>query len=141
MKLAPWTPLLNFPELGEDLGRWFDAPINGSDSTSTFMPKLDIVQTADALQFYADLPGFEKEDVSIEIEEGRLTLSGERSMDEEYQNSLVRAERATGSFTRTFRLPSHVDAAKAKASFKNGVLKLVLPKLEAAKPRKVEIEL
>jgi HSP20 family protein len=88
----------------------------------------------------AELPGVDPKDVDIRIENNVLTLSGERKLDTEVQReNYHRVERAYGSFTRSFTLPSSVDTGNVKADFKDGVLRITLPKREEAKPKQIQI--
>lgn len=112
----------------------------GEDLRNTWVPPVDVQETEDAYVFTAELPGLNKEEVSITLEENLLTLSGERSFKEKEEGeSYHRVERAYGSFSRSFSLPSQVDASKVDASFENGLLKVEIAKAEQAKPRKIEI--
>ncbi len=105
-----------------------------------WMPAVDIRETDDSYEFTAELPGLAKEDVSITLEDKILTLSGERKFEEaEERNSYHRVERAYGKFSRSFTLPGAVDQAKVKASFKDGLLTVSVPKAEEIKPRRIEI--
>ena len=105
------------------------------------VPATDVAETEDGLQISVELPGLKKEDVKLRIENGVLTLSGEKSTQkEEKKTELHCVERRFGAFRRQISLPSQVDAGKAKASFEDGVLTIEIPKLEAAKPRELQID-
>jgi HSP20 family protein len=116
---------------------------DGEEATwgrGTWVPPVDIYETDDAFVLKAELPGFSKEDVQIELHENRLTLRGERKRESDAKEEQYhRIERAYGRFERTFWLPTTIDAEKIKASFKDGVLELRLPKSEAAKPKRIAI--
>lgn len=103
---------------------------------------IDVKETEKAFELHADLPGFEKDQVKVELENGVLRLSGERIRESvQGSGSVHRSERVFGQFMRSFALPDVVDAEKAQAEFKNGVLTLTLPKREAAKPKQIEIKI
>ena len=97
-------------------------------------------ESAEAFVFTAELPGIDKDEVEITVEDGILTLSGERRFTEEgEEKNYRRIERAYGSFSRAFTLPSAVDAERIEASFKDGLLTVTVPKAEVAKARKITI--
>ena len=103
-------------------------------------PAVDVIEDGDIFVLELDLPGLKKSDFTITVKEGILTLSGERKRKEPEDEKHYRYfERPIGAFERSFRLPEHVDGEKVKASYKNGVLKLELPKKEEAKPRTIQI--
>jgi len=106
---------------------------------STWTPAVDVKETDAALTLFIELPGITKQDIDISLENRILTVSGERRFDEDDRESFRRVERAYGKFTRSFRVPADVDGGKVAASFEDGVLKLELPKTEAAKPRQIKI--
>ena len=106
----------------------------------TWSPAVDIVESTDAYTLTADLPGLTKADVSLTVEEGVLTLTGERKAEQSESNEFGhRYERACGKFSRSFRLSSGVETGKINAEFKNGMLTVELPKVEASKPYEVSI--
>jgi HSP20 family protein len=116
---------------GEGEGTWGQA---------TWVPPVDIYETEEAFVLEAELPGFTKEDIEIELIEQRLTLRGERKQptavkEEQYR----RRERPYGRFERSFLLPTMIDRDKVTAQFQHGVLTLRLPKSEAAKPKRITI--
>lgn len=111
--------------------------------TTAWYPVVDVHETADELVLHAELPGMAPEDVDVSVENGVLTISGEKKQEfaqgeEEADYHLV--ERRYGRFERRFSLPRTVDAEKVDAEFSNGVLTVSLPKSEKAKPRKIEIK-
>ncbi|MEQ1875241.1 MAG: Hsp20/alpha crystallin family protein [Bdellovibrionia bacterium] len=105
--------------------------------TQYFQPRSDVEEFEGHYLVSIDLPGIPKEDVKIEVIDDRLHVSGERKSERKDKKSYARSY---GKFEQTFSLPSHVDASKIEARFDNGVLQLALPKVEAAQPRKVEIQ-
>lgn len=132
--------------------RWFDfpfdrffdefvtrrAPVNSS--AGTYQPRVDIVEEKDAVVVSAEIPGVEKDKLSVELEDGVLTLSAEKTVENrEEKNDLYRSERTYGTYKRTFKVPASVDADKISAEYVNGVLKVTLPKHPEAAPRQIEI--
>jgi HSP20 family protein len=134
-----WDELDSFPRSlklwGEPFARFFSDP-----AVRPWTPAVDIVETEDELTFRADLPGMNQDDIDVQIENGTLTLKGTRNFEQEEKNKgYHRIERSYGSFTRAFALPDTVDADKAKASYKDGVLQIVFARREAAKPKSVKV--
>ncbi|MFC1708686.1 Hsp20/alpha crystallin family protein [Candidatus Omnitrophota bacterium] len=109
---------------------------------NAFSPDLDVYEDKDNLIIKADLPGIRQEKVNVEVVDDILTIRGEKNQEVERKDkSCYRFERAYGSFSRSITLPKYVDASKAKASFKDGVLDLTIPKTEDAKNRKIKIDI
>jgi HSP20 family protein len=103
-------------------------------------PAVDIVETEDELIVKADLPDVRLEDIDVRVENGTLSLKGERKFEKELADKgYHRIERSYGSFMRSFSVPSSVDTEKVSADYKNGVLTVTLPKNEAAKPKQVKV--
>lgn len=115
------------------LGDWA-GPMNLLDRTlGSWMPQVDVNETAKEIRVTAELPGMEEKDLEVSLVEGALTIKGEKSEErEEEKGDVHRSERRYGMFERTIPLPSEVDADKVKASFKKGVLKITLPKTREA---------
>ena len=110
-------------------------------SRGTWTPAVDIYEVDGALVLKAELPGMQREDIDVNIENNTLTIRGERKLDTAIkQENFHRVERAYGSFVRSFSVPNTVDAAKVAAEYKNGVLSVTLPVREEAKPRTINIE-
>lgn len=119
---------------GEDLAPSEDV------SNRAWMPAVNIRETESAFLIEAELPGLNKDDVEITLENNLLKLSGERRFEKDTkEENYHRVERSYGSFLRTFSLPSQVDSEGVKANFKDGVLTIEVPKAEEAKPRKISI--
>ncbi len=109
-------------------------------SNRSWRPAVDIRETEDAYQVHAELPGLTKDDIQITIENNVLKLSGERRFEKDTkEEEYHRIERAYGSFTRAFSLPSRVDSERVEASFQDGILTVTVPKAAEARPRKIEI--
>ncbi|MBL8237636.1 MAG: Hsp20/alpha crystallin family protein [Bryobacterales bacterium] len=105
-------------------------------------PSVDILETENELVVKADLPEVKLEDISIHLENGILSLKGERKFEhKEDKAGYHRLERGYGSFARNFSLPDTVDAEKVNAAFKDGVLTITLPKKEIAKPRAIKVNI
>lgn len=104
-------------------------------------PAMDIEEDDGAITVRTELPGVTKDDVHLTLEDGVLTITGEKQSDRETkEKSYHLVERSFGSFTRSVQLPSGVDFDKAEADFENGVLQVRVPKSEAAKPKKIQIK-
>jgi HSP20 family protein len=114
-----------------------------SEPTSRpWSPAVDIYETENELVLKADVPEVDPKQVAIQMENGTLTVKGERRFDEQKNGrGFHRIERGYGSFVRAFSLPDTVDPEKVKADYKNGVLTIMLPKKEVAKPRTVNVEI
>jgi HSP20 family protein len=112
--------------------------------TGTMWPRIDVVETPDSYMLMADLPGLERTDFSVGIENATLTISGEKreTKRDRKKGEYYHLERRFGSFCRSFSLPSHVDDKKVEAHFKNGVLELILKKTgkDTSKPVEVKID-
>jgi HSP20 family protein len=105
-----------------------------------WVPALDLFQDKDSLTVKAELPGMKKEDIDISLHEGFLTISGERKHEEKKKaGEVYREERYEGRFSRSVSLPSKVEADKINATYKDGVLTVVLPKAEEAKPKQIQV--
>jgi len=106
-----------------------------------WMPAVDVLETKDGLQITAELPGIDPKDVDVTIENGVLTIRGERNFEKAAEGETYhRVERVYGTFERSFTLPSSLNAEKIEARFKNGVLTLTIPKREEAKPKPIKIQ-
>lgn len=107
----------------------------------TWAPSADISESDSDLVFTLDVPGLEKEELNISVDNGVLTVTGERKLEEVETHDRHRVERWYGKIQRSFRLPRTVDAEKITATLKNGVLTLVVPKKEEAKPREIPVSI
>lgn len=146
LNLIKWTPWREMTSFHDRINRLFDEPVfrpallDKEGSLSEWSPRVDIYDRDEAIVIKAELPGMEKKDIDIDIEGGILTLKGERSHEEEVkENNYYRKERSFGKFHRAFKLPEDVDPEKIKADFKNGILKIDIPKPEERKPRKITV--
>ena len=110
-------------------------------SARPWAPAVDIQETEDALVLKADVPGIELSDIDIRLENGTLTLKGERKWENQEDNKgYHRIERSYGAFARSFALPETVEAEKVRAEYHNGVLTVSMPKKEIAKPRTIKVD-
>ncbi len=106
-----------------------------------WVPAVDILETEDELVLKADVPEVELDDIDIRLENGTLTLKGERKFEKNEQHKgYHRIERSYGSFVRYFTLPESIDPERVRADYKNGVLTVTLPKKEVAKPRTIKVQ-
>jgi HSP20 family protein len=104
-------------------------------------PAVDIVETENELVLKADVPGVQLKDIDIQLENGTLTVKGERKFEKEENNKgFHRMERSYGSFVRIFTVPESVDAEQVKAGYEAGVLTITLPKKEVAKPKTIKVQ-
>ena len=120
---------------------WGRAPEAAATATDVWAPRVDIREEKDAVLLSAELPGVSKDDLKIELENGVLTLSGEKKAERtENENGFYRSERVYGAYQRSFRVPETVDAERISAGYANGVLTLTLPKRPEAAPRKIAVK-
>jgi len=111
------------------------------DSEISWTPRVDVLEKKDHYLIEADLPGVNKEDVKLEVNKGVLTISGERKSEEkEEENGYTRIERHFGKFERSFTLPENIKNEKIDAEYKDGILKVKLPKPEEHKPKQIGIK-
>jgi HSP20 family protein len=147
--LTRWNPTRETSNLTQRMERLFDEmvgrglwrdseerPLRGS-----WVPAINILEREDAMVITADLPGLKAEDVEVTVEEGTLSIRGERKLEEAAEGEAYhRVERLYGVFERNFTLPNSVDVEKIGARFSNGEMVLTLPKREESKPRSVTIK-
>ena len=122
--------------------RFFDRRSDDNDSPSAvWSPSTDLVETDDDFRLHLDVPGMTKDDITINLQNRTLTVSGERSSERTDENEeFVRVERAFGTFHRTFTLPDTVDADHIEATYDDGVLTINVPKTEERTRRQIEIQ-
>lgn len=135
-----WNPLGKLLGLRGDAAR-LPACCEGESDTRQhgWNPPVDIFETGDRLVLRAELPGLSKKDVRIRLENNVLSISGERPFDDRNRDSYHRIEGCYGSFRRSFSLPSDVDAKRIEAKMDDGVLEVVMPRAEEAKPKEITI--
>ncbi|MBW2040174.1 MAG: Hsp20/alpha crystallin family protein [Deltaproteobacteria bacterium] len=144
MTLIPWRPLRELDVLRREMDRLWDRlsgerPIEWEGGEWT--PSLDVSETKDKVMVKAEAPGIDPKDIDISLASGILTIKGEKKQQrEEKDENYHLIERNYGSFFRSVRLPVEVQEDKVKANYKDGVLKITLPKTERAKEKEVKIE-
>jgi HSP20 family protein len=118
----------------------FDRFLDGSEDDRSWLPDLDVSETNTEFIVRAEVPGIDKEDIDITLTDGLLTIKGEKKHEnEEKEEDYHFIERRYGSFARTLRLPREVEYDKIDANYKDGVLKLIIPKPEKVEAKKIEI--
>ncbi len=140
--LTRWDPFQQIAELQRELDRTFRrATPDGDGRQAGWMPAVDVEQTDDSIVLRMDLPGMRREDVSIEVKNQTLIVSGERQQErEEKHEGYYNRERVFGRFTRTFMLPEGVTPDDIEATFRDGVLTVRLPRPREEQPRSIEIK-
>ncbi len=145
--LTRWNPFQELEELenrlGSMLGRWPRGRGDGEESMTVaeWAPLVDIIEDNNEYVIRAELPGLTKNDVKVTMEQGVLTVTGERKIEKEEKGRRYhRVERAYGNFARSFTLPDDADANKIDACFKDGVLEIHVAKGEHAKPKQIEVK-
>jgi len=144
MAIIKWDPWREIEDVFDRYNRAVGLSRSGSQGVMTageWSPRVDIVENDNEFLIKAEIPEVKKEDVKVSVDNGVLTLKGERKQEkEEKGKKFHRVERYYGSFTRSFTLPENVDESKAKATFKDGMLKLQIPKTEKAKPKTIDVK-
>jgi len=144
-ELKVWEPF-EFDRLRREMDRLWDSflekgPGRRLRKEGEWLPSLDVTETKGDLIIKAELPGMDPKDIEVSLNEGVLTIRGEKKQEkEEREEGYHLIERSYGNFTRSIRLPKDVQSDKINASFKNGVLKVVLPKSEETKKREIKIK-
>jgi HSP20 family protein len=149
MAIIRWDPYRELAAVQERMNRLFEETWGGrgrradEDSVAaSWMPAVDVRETKDALELNVELPGIDPKDVAISVEGGVLTIKGSRTFEKAAEGETYhRIERAYGSFERSFTLPSNVDPERVEARFRQGLLVLVLPKREEARPKSISIKI
>jgi len=146
MNLVRWNPWKEMSVLQNRINHLLNEPFlpSGQEedelSLGAWYPVVDMFDDDDKMVIKAELPGMDKKDFSVDIKDRVLTLSGERNYDHEVkEENYYRRERTYGKFKRSFHLPVDVDADKIKADFKDGVLRVEIPKPEAQKPKQITV--
>ena len=146
MELTPWRPFgEGLTSLRNEMDRLFDRffgektsiePIEGR-----WIPALDIVETKNAIVINAEIPGIDPQDINISITGDTLTIKGEKKQEkEEKDENYHKIERSYGSFSRSIRIPVDIHSEKIEAKYKNGILKITLPKKEESKPKEIKVK-
>ncbi|HEX7128178.1 MAG TPA: Hsp20/alpha crystallin family protein [Thermodesulfobacteriota bacterium] len=143
--ITPFTPFSGLTTLRREMDRLFDRfsefELPDLRWSGEWAPALDVSETRDAIVVKAEVPGIDPSQIEVTLEEGLLTIKGEKTEEKEAKEEQVyRKERVYGAFARAIRLPAAVDAAKVDATFKNGVLTVTLPKTPAAKGKTIQVK-
>ena len=144
MTIVRWEPLRELGTLQSEMNRLFntvfDGPAPGGNTLRRWMPAMDLLESGDDFVLKADLPGLSEEDVTIELEDSTLTISGERKSEHEVEGeNYLRVERSAGGFSRSLTLPKGVDPEAVTALLDRGVLEVRIPKPAERKPRLISI--
>ena len=142
-ELWNWSAFDQLTNIRDEINRLFESPYeNGSsDVFNTWAPALDLYEDNDNIIARAELPGLKKQEIDISLHDNVLTVSGERKNEKKHANGKTsREERFFGRFTRSIALPKQVNGDQVKASYKDGLLTVTMPKAEEAKPRQVQIQ-
>jgi HSP20 family protein len=142
--LMTWDPIREMSTMREDMERLFDSMLGRyprKRGQALWAPAIDVEETNEAMIVRAELPGMKREDIKVKVAEDTITISGERKYETEQKDrTFHRVERAYGSFHRAIVLPVSVQGDKAAASYKSGVLELILPKAERVKACEITVE-
>lgn len=140
MVIARWDPFRDLEDLQERVNRIFQERMNQGDTgTRTWAPVVDAYEDEGNIVLMAELSGMKREDMDIEVTQDTLTIRGERKRETEEDKNYVRVERPYGPFARTFAINVPIDTTKVKASYKDGILEITIPKAEETKPKKIEV--
>jgi HSP20 family protein len=140
-----WDPFRDLLSIQEEMNQLFNRAFGRSfgetgETARVWAPALDISERKDAYVVTVEVPGVKQEDIDITLEDGLLTIAGERKQTQESSDEQFhRVERRYGAFRRSITLPSQVQADAIEASYDNGVLEVLLPKAEEAKPKKITV--
>ena len=151
--VAPWRPFMGLTGWETDMDRlvedffgrrarpWWPERWLRGDEPGVRAPMVDVFEEKDDIVVKAELPGLEKDNIEVNLADHTLTIKGEKKKEEEVKReNYYRAERSYGSFLRTLELPREVHADKVKASFKNGILEIRMPKTEEAKAKETKVK-
>jgi len=147
--LVRWQPLQEFNSLQRQMNRVFDnvfgrttslAPFEENLSSWEFGPPVDIYEDDEKLTFKVEVPGIDEKDIKVEVADNVLTVHGERKLEKDIkEENFRRIERHYGAFSRSFTLPSTVDAEKIEANYTHGVLAIQMPKRAEARPKQIKV--
>jgi len=145
MAITRWRPFRDVVSVQDEMSRLFDdifgqRPARVQWTDGVWNPSVDVTEDQDSVVVKAEMPGLNKDDVKISVQDNVLTLKGEKKQEkEEKDKDYHRIERSYGSFCRSFQLPTTVRADEIKANYKDGVLSIILPKTEEVKPKEIPI--
>lgn len=146
MAISRWDPFRDLTVLQDRMNRLFEDAGRGGrrgdepGAATTWSPAVDILETDTEIVVKAELPGVDRKDISLHLENNVLTLRGDRRLEKETkEENYHRIERAYGGFSRAFSIPATVDDENIRAEYRDGVLKIALPKKEQVKPKQIRI--
>ncbi len=145
--LRRWTPFMDFSlsqegmisGLFNETVRAIYPNIYEEFEGETWLPAVDIYETDDSFVLSSDLPGVNKEDLRVELNENVLVIKGQRKSEDLSKDNYIRSERQYGAFLRGFVIPSNAEVDKIKATYKEGVLQVVIPKKEEVRPKQIKV--
>jgi HSP20 family protein len=146
MTLVRWRPTGDMFRFRDEMDHLFNdfidrLPFPRESAQQIWNPEVDVREMDNEIIVEAEIPGMEQKDIDVSIKDNVLTLKGEKKMEkEEKEANYHRVERTYGSFVRSLMLPSKVSADKATAKYKNGVIKITVPKTEEVKPKEIAVE-
>lgn len=140
MAIVRWDPFRELTALQNEvnrlMGRFGTEPVE----RQSWIPSIDVVETKEGIKFQAELAGMRPEDIHLEVEDNVLIISGERRFEHEVEeDKYYRIERRYGSFSRSIALPQGVLSENIEANYENGVLEVLVPKAEEAKPKRIDV--
>ncbi len=144
--VSRWDPIAEMADLHRQMDQVFreffgPTPFRMAATEAVWSPLVDVHEAKDSIQLHVELPGIKQEDIQVSIEGDTLTLKGERKREAEVkQDQYHRIERSYGRFERSILLPTVVDPSRVKATYRDGVLEIQLPKKEEAKPKEIKVE-
>ncbi len=146
MALVRWEPFRELAALQNEMGRWMNQVAGGTtpggngQSTSNWLPAVDVWETENELVLSFDLPGIPEDKIAVELDDNVLTVSGERERTQEHSSDrFFRFERRFGTFARSVTLPQGVSEESIQANYRDGVLEIRVPKPEEQKPKRIQI--
>ena len=138
--LVRWDPLREAAAMHTELSRLMNGLYEGNGrQTQAWVPMLDVWEAEDGVHYAFDLPGLSQDEISVEVEDGNLTVSATRERTQVDKNKYHRFERRFGTFSRTIGLPQGVSEDEIKASYTNGVLEIAVPLPAQTKPKRIEV--
>ena len=146
MTITKWEPIKDLITLQDRMNRLFDESMRGirpgeeALNSALWSPAVDIYETENEVILKAELPEINQKDIDIQVENNTLVLRGERRFEKEAKReNFHRIERAYGAFARSFTLPAAIDQERIRADYKDGILKVVMPKREEIKPKQIRV--
>ncbi len=145
-EIIKWDPFKEISSLREEIDKLFDSFFGRRSfffgETETFVPACDLEETEESFIVSAEIPGMKKDEIKVTVDEDGITISGERKREKEEKGKTYhRIERTYGKFQRYIPFPKEVQPEKAKASYKDGILRIEIPKSEKVKPKEIKIEI